>query len=816
MSSGEPPVHFVCPITQEVMSDPVMDRDGNSFERSAITAWLASGNGTSPITRSALRVADLIPNRALKDAIDTFRAAAARGAPLGPASAANRAAGTSTARVAAALNAASSSSTASGNLEVAIAVNPNNNKELIATFKPPACASSPSAAPRFRHDIICIIDVSGSMGSAAPVQNAAGVKEETGLTVLQVVGHAVRTVSALLGPDDRLGLVTFGDNAEVACPLVSQNDAGKRAVTRCVDALTPSGRTNMWVGISCALEQFKTRAASGAVSHLLLLTDGAPSNPPPRGHVATLGSAQKRLFGYERPVTLSTFGFGYDGLESAMLEELSRVMSPGAFRYIADGGMIGTTFVDFVASLLGTAASQVTVSIKKNEAPAASQRGGSSDDEDDSAPGYDTTHIGAIQHQSGEHSVVLRNTNSSATTATISYFSAAMPNGQVVEVVPIQPSGSSSIAPSRISDALLRREFVSRVRAVGVGHNRVASQNDIKEFIQRIRPLQQLSPLAAAMLADLESQVLLGLSSDAHYSKWARHYALALANAVETECSANFKDATSKIFNLKVFSVLQQLGEQQFLAIPAPIPEVQLARLAGNPVVGSPTTCRPGGGRSAPQSAPISHSYYNVSGGCVMPYCAVLLSDEHSTRAAGEIRKGDALYGGGVVKCVVQIAKPAMNSSNGSGASAAQELCYFNDGQLAITKYHPIRMPHGDKWEFPGECAAACASSSTTTNTPLLMSCGPSELYTFVLEEGNSYRVGGIDVIAWGHGICDDEVAAHEFFGNRAAVEAALRGVDREGFETAGFVAVAPELVRDAKTLRVCGLLPAAVGPLDL
>jgi hypothetical protein len=47
-----------------------MDREGNSFERTAIQEWI-SRDGTSPVTRSVLRPTDLVPNRALKDAIAT-------------------------------------------------------------------------------------------------------------------------------------------------------------------------------------------------------------------------------------------------------------------------------------------------------------------------------------------------------------------------------------------------------------------------------------------------------------------------------------------------------------------------------------------------------------------------------------------------------------------------------------------------------------------------------------------------------------------------------------------------------------------------
>jgi len=55
------------------MTDPVIDREGNSYERSAIMDWLRRCN-TSPITRSTMSASDLVPNRGLRDAIEEYLA----------------------------------------------------------------------------------------------------------------------------------------------------------------------------------------------------------------------------------------------------------------------------------------------------------------------------------------------------------------------------------------------------------------------------------------------------------------------------------------------------------------------------------------------------------------------------------------------------------------------------------------------------------------------------------------------------------------------------------------------------------------------
>lgn len=63
-----PEDHF-CPITLEVMRNPVVASDGVSYERTAITEWLAT-NGTSPLHGHALSNKTVFPNQALKRLIE--------------------------------------------------------------------------------------------------------------------------------------------------------------------------------------------------------------------------------------------------------------------------------------------------------------------------------------------------------------------------------------------------------------------------------------------------------------------------------------------------------------------------------------------------------------------------------------------------------------------------------------------------------------------------------------------------------------------------------------------------------------------------
>ena len=65
------PQSFKCPITLQIMRDPVIDPEGNTYERSAIESHLQRSQ-TSPMTRSPLTVGMLQPNRALKETIESI------------------------------------------------------------------------------------------------------------------------------------------------------------------------------------------------------------------------------------------------------------------------------------------------------------------------------------------------------------------------------------------------------------------------------------------------------------------------------------------------------------------------------------------------------------------------------------------------------------------------------------------------------------------------------------------------------------------------------------------------------------------------
>ncbi|KAK1677391.1 hypothetical protein QYE76_038251 [Lolium multiflorum] len=69
---GGVPSYFICPILQDVMREPLIAADGFTYEAEAIREWIDSGHQTSPMTNLELFHRDLLPNHALRSAIQEW------------------------------------------------------------------------------------------------------------------------------------------------------------------------------------------------------------------------------------------------------------------------------------------------------------------------------------------------------------------------------------------------------------------------------------------------------------------------------------------------------------------------------------------------------------------------------------------------------------------------------------------------------------------------------------------------------------------------------------------------------------------------
>jgi Mg-chelatase subunit ChlD len=345
--------NFYCPITDELMVDPVMDPDGNTYERAAIIQWLSTHN-TSPITRAPLTVNQLIPNRSLRSAIEDELAKQSINVKQ---------------------NQDNTNIVDPGNVipieelsgiePVSISLTQGdakyNTAENCTEVDVLVTLSAPTGRGRGSIDVCCVVDISGSMGTQATVPGV----EQTGLSLLDIVKHALKTVINSLGPSDRLSVIEFSDQARVVFPLSPMNAAGKARVQQCVDGLRPGGRTNLWDGLVKGMDMLTSGITGGNRNiSMFLLTDGEPNIEPPRGHMPMM-LRYKNSHGGQYPGVIHTFGFGYT-LDSQLLLNIARE-GGGEYAFIPDSGFVGTVFVNALSNQLVAFANHSTLSLELRE-----------------------------------------------------------------------------------------------------------------------------------------------------------------------------------------------------------------------------------------------------------------------------------------------------------------------------------------------------------------------------------------------------------------------------------------------------------------
>lgn len=303
-SSEELSPSFYCPITMELMTDPVIDRDGISYERVAITEWLEK-SAESPVTRKPLSISDLVPNRSLKELIAQAVADAAKRGQSLPAM-------SPSAAPVAAVEVGPVAEFDTPAITVARLVAPHSadssppQQEVEVTYSVSIEVPEPTGDRRLPVTVCCVVDTSGSMCSEASVQGV----ESSGLSMLDIVKHAVRTIITTLDHNDRFALVDFSDAGRVHLELTAMTPAGKELALQKVEVLKPGGMTNLWDGLLKGMEVLERAGDAVGNGGVFLLTDGVPSNDPPRGYIPSMVRYREKL-GKDYPGCINTFGFGY-------------------------------------------------------------------------------------------------------------------------------------------------------------------------------------------------------------------------------------------------------------------------------------------------------------------------------------------------------------------------------------------------------------------------------------------------------------------------------------------------------------------------
>eukprot|EP00992_Anisonema_acinus_P000735 TRINITY_DN10269_c0_g1_i3.p1 TRINITY_DN10269_c0_g1~~TRINITY_DN10269_c0_g1_i3.p1 ORF type:complete len:655 (-),score=153.70 TRINITY_DN10269_c0_g1_i3:125-2035(-) len=570
----------------------------------------------------------------------------------------------------------------------------------------------PTGTDRQPADVVCVIDISGSMGANAPTQSAEGDVENHGLTVLDVVKHAVRTVISMLAASDRLSLVTFNNQSHVALALTAMNAAGKRRAEAVLDGLHHGGGTNLWGGLQGGLDVLQKGPRASALASLLLLTDGQPTDRPEGGHLGALRAY--RDVHRSLACTIGTFGFGYN-LNSQLLAELA-AEGEGQFVFIPDAGLVGTAFIHATANMLAACARGMLLSLEPEPGTVLTEVLGDLPRQE--ASWGVNVPLGTLQ-PGQPRQVVLRMRIPPAGP----YLTASLLSGGAV----VSRMEGTLRAPveQEVTVQVQRLAAVAALRAALTAPAVPAARTAVAAAGAAVAAMAtQCSDVRLAGLAtDLQGQATEALSRDDYYQRWGRHYLPSLLRAHELQQCNNFKDPGVQHYGGPLFQALRDEADELFLKLPPPKPSIR--------------------GATGPRDM---SAFLNVSGGCFAGDCTVRLSDT-STVFVESLKKGDEVVtrrGIARIECVVQTLCP-------EGKMPLVTL----PGGLRITAYHPVW--YSDHWKFPIELGK-----------PEVLPC--SSVYTLVLDSQHNVVVNGTPCVTLGHGFTDN-VCHHPYLGTTRVVK---------------------------------------------
>jgi len=321
------PQEFICPITLSIMENPVICDDGYTYEREAI---IRLPNSISPMTRQSINKLNLIPNRAIKDAIIRYK----MGIGLAGVNIQTQTQNQLTSNPQIILSQL--------NMTSCIVRSPWNDKLYNIQCKP---RNSNYNDTRYSTTLIAVLDTSGSMGESCSIGTEI---EDDGFTRLNLLQHSMNTVIEMLEPGDELVLIQFNSTSQYIFNETI-NQINKPRAKSIIDSLVPDGGTYIWNGLRQAYES--ALRASNTNVHIMLLTDGQASDIP--------YDELKRYMEITRPieqnerlknVKLTTFGFSYD-INSKILFDMAEYAG-GGFSFIPDASMVGTVFCNYLANIL--------------------------------------------------------------------------------------------------------------------------------------------------------------------------------------------------------------------------------------------------------------------------------------------------------------------------------------------------------------------------------------------------------------------------------------------------------------------------------
>jgi Ca-activated chloride channel family protein len=200
-----------------------------------------------------------------------------------------------------------------------------------------------------RKDVVLtfVIDVSGSMD-----------RENR----LELVKDALHLLVDKLGPQDQVGIVIYGSQAEVVLEHIYVGK-GERRILKAIDRLRPSGSTYAEAGLRLAYQEASAAFDPDAINRVILCSDGV-ANVGNTGHKSIWDQISEYA---DQGIYLTTVGFGMGNYNDVLMEQLAD-HGDGFYAYVDTIDEAERIFVEDLTSTMEVIAKDAKVQVEFNPA----------------------------------------------------------------------------------------------------------------------------------------------------------------------------------------------------------------------------------------------------------------------------------------------------------------------------------------------------------------------------------------------------------------------------------------------------------------
>lgn len=746
--SVQVPDEFICPISQDIMSDPVIDTDGISYDKQFIVNWIRSNGGSarSPMnSNKQIKESDLIQNRGLKAQIELFKQQNLV-YHVGQQN----------------LQTQSAPNVAQQNLNIDIKIKQNNDNLFFELFPTSQTIRTPV-------HIVCVVDISGSMFTGVSIKSSSGTNEDNGLSRLDIVKHAINTIVKTLDQNDYITIITFSNQGNVIIEEKQTTTNNKQLILNEVKKFIPDGGTNLWDGIKCAIEVINKSQLTNHLNSIFLLTDGQPSVEPPRGHEYMIETSLKNL---GPKCIINTFGFSYE-LNSLLLSNIAKIGN-GFYSFIPDAGFVGTIFINALSNLLMTCASHCSITVKY----------------DDDTLEY--LNLDLLKYELIRTEVIKKTIDKNISTIEIKYIN-PITNQIIVNTFNIDNIEQTELTNSMM-EIIVKNKFCKLLSLFNSSNDLQSNLLKLNEFITEVNLINTThhTHLINGILQDAQGQVTEGLSTKENFTKWGCHYFRSLEMAHSKQMCNNFKDPGVQCYSTPEFEIYRTLIDNIFGKIPPPKPSRNISHLHN----------------FSSNTVNTMSSYNTADAGCFAGECSVVTLN--GLKKIKNILVGDFVSTGNKkkpfakVKNVIRIYLEK-NPVSMTYFKTGLLLTKWHPVLIHATNNSIDEKICDDdlfEWMFPANLTINCVNSQIDIMRNFCKNVFymGDYMYDFILEDIHTIEVNGIACVTLGHNFVDD-VVRHEYLGSDKVVD------DINKLSINGYVNITQKyFTRDETTKQINGI----------